>query len=92
LLLTDGSALAGAALLRPVLPFVPERTPRLSGKPILIASGRRDPYASVESVEALAATLRSGGAEVEVAWSDAGHGLEPSELARVAAWFEGQAH
>ena len=87
LLLTDGSVLAGAALLRPVQPFEPEELPRLSGKPILIAGGRRDPYAPVESVEALAATLQKAGALVEVAWSDAGHGLEAHELARVAAWF-----
>lgn len=87
LLLTDGSVLAGAALLRPVLPFEPEKLPLLSGKPILISAGRRDPYAPVESVEALAAALQRGGALVEVAWSDAGHGLEPHELARVAAWF-----
>ena len=87
LLLTDGSALAGAALLRPVLPFEPEEPPRLSGKPILISAGRRDPYAPVESVEALAATLQRAGALVEVAWSDAGHGLEAHELARVAGWL-----
>ena len=92
LLLTDGSVLAGAALLRPVLPFEPDRLPSLAAKPILIASGRRDPYAPIESVEALAAALRRAGALVEVAWSDAGHGLESHELARVAAWLEGQAH
>jgi predicted esterase len=88
LLLTDGSALAGAALLRPVLPFDPERLPSLADKPILIAAGRRDPFAPVQSVEALAAALRGAGAAVEVAWSDGGHGLELEELARVASWLE----
>jgi phospholipase/carboxylesterase len=88
LLLTDGAALGGAALLRPVLPFEPDRVPDLTGKPILIASGRRDPYAEVEQVERLIAHLERGGAQVEAGWSDAGHALERHELDRVAAWFQ----
>jgi predicted esterase len=87
LLLADGAALAGAALLRPVLPFEPESAPALDGKPILVAAGRHDPYAPHEQVERLVHHLEHGGARVEVAWSDAGHGLEPGELDRVAAWL-----
>jgi phospholipase/carboxylesterase len=87
LLLTDGSALGGAALLRPVLPFEPDQVPDLTGKPILVAAGRRDPYAQVEQVERLIDHLERGGAQVEAIWSDAGHGLERHELDRVVAWF-----
>ncbi len=86
LLLTDG-VLAGAALLRPTLPFEPRRLPDLAGRAIYIASGRRDPYAPPEAVEALAGHLRRAGAEVEVAWSDSAHGLEPQELDGARRWL-----
>jgi predicted esterase len=87
LLLTDGAALAGAVLLRPMLPFEPARVPDLAGRSVLIAAGRRDPYAPPASVEALAARLRAGGAAVELAWSEAGHGLEPREFDAARAWL-----
>jgi predicted esterase len=87
LLLRDGGPLAGAALLRPTLPFEPDEAPRLRGKPILVAAGRRDPYAPVERVDRLIELFELGGARVEAAWSDAGHGLEPPELERVAIWL-----
>jgi len=80
LLLTEGDLLAGAVLLRPMLPFEPEAVPDLSGRAIFVAAGRRDPYAPPASVDALAGYLTRAGAEVEVAWSDAAHGLEPGEL------------
>ncbi|HVT56971.1 MAG TPA: alpha/beta hydrolase [Thermoanaerobaculia bacterium] len=91
LLLTDGSALAGAVLLRAVLPFEPQQLPDLAGKRTLLAAGRRDPYAPVERVEALADQLRRAGAAVELAWSDGGHGLEPGELDQAAIWLRRQA-
>lgn len=87
LLLLDGGALAGAALLRPVLPLEPRALPDLAGKPVLIAAGRRDPYSPIERVEALADRLRQAGAAVELTWVDGGHGLEPGELDQVGAWL-----
>jgi phospholipase/carboxylesterase len=87
LLLRDGSALAGAVLLRPVLPFEPRQLPDLAGKGVLIAAGRRDPYAPIERVEALADALRRAGAAVELAWSGGGHGLERDELDQAARWL-----
>jgi predicted esterase len=87
LLLGDGSALAGAVLLRPVLPFEPRQLPDLAGKGVFIAAGRRDPYAPVASVEALAGVLERAGAAVDLAWSEGGHGLEPGELEQAARWL-----
>jgi predicted esterase len=87
LLLLDGAALAGAALLRPTLPLEPPRPPELAGKPVYLAAGRRDPYSPVEKVEALADRLRRGGAEVELAWTDGGHALEPDEFRPVHSWL-----
>jgi predicted esterase len=86
LLLLDGSLLAGAALLRAVLPLEPPRLPDLSGKPVLIAAGRRDPYAPIERVEALADRLTRAGAAVELRWTDGDHSLTPAEIDSVAEW------
>jgi predicted esterase len=88
LLLLDPALLAGAALLRAVLPLEPVRPPVLTGKPVLILSGRSDPYAAPERVEALADRLRTAGARVDLRWSSRGHELEPPEIDAAAAWFE----
>jgi predicted esterase len=87
LLLSDGSVLAGAALLRAMLPFEPAALPDLTGKPVLLAAGRRDPYASPASVETLAAHLGRAGARVDLAWSDAAHGLDPAEIESAGRWL-----
>jgi predicted esterase len=87
LLLLDPTLLAGAALLRALLPLEPSRPPDLSGKPVLIAAGRRDPYAPIDRVEALADRLRRAGAAVDLRWSDRGHELAPEEIASTAEWL-----
>jgi len=88
LLLLDPQLLAGGALLRAVLPLTPPRPPDLSGKPVLIAAGRRDAYAPIERVEALADLLTKAGASVDLRWRNAGHELEPHELADTEAWLQ----
>jgi phospholipase/carboxylesterase len=88
LLLLDPTLLAGAALLRAVLPLEPPRPPDLTGKRALIVAGRRDPYAAPERVEALAERLRSAGASVVLRWSDRGHELEPAEIEAAAEWLQ----
>ncbi len=87
LLLLHPDALAGAVLLRPVLPLKPDMAPGLAGKPVFIAAGRRDPLAPAEAVEALAEWLRRGEAQLTVRWQEAGHGLAPEELDAVRAWM-----
>lgn len=89
LLLLDPALLSGAALLRAVLPITPPRPPLLSGKSVFIAAGRRDPYSSIERVEALATRLREAGAAVDLRWSERGHELEPVEIDQTAAWLAG---
>jgi predicted esterase len=86
-LLLHPDALAGAALLRAVLPLEPERTPELAGKPVWIAAGREDPYSPGPRVEALAERLRAAGAEVELRWSAAGHGLDEKEWSAAREWL-----
>ena len=87
LLLTDGTALAGAMLFRAMLPFEPGTLPDLTGKPVFIAAGKSDPYASESQVEDLADRLRRAGSQVELSWSGVGHGIGPEEVASAADWF-----
>jgi len=88
LLLLDPALLAGAALLRALLPLEPPRPPDLARKEVLIAAGRRDPYAPIERVEALAERLRQAGARVDLRWTAGGHELAPAEIDAVAEWLE----
>ena len=87
LLLLDPTLLSGAALLRAVLPLTPPRPPDLSGRSVFIAAGRRDPYAPIERVEALATLLRGSGADVDLRWSDRGHELSQGEIDATAEWL-----
>jgi predicted esterase len=86
-LLLDGALLAGAALLRAILPLEPPGTPDLTGKPVLIAAGRNDPYAPHDRVEALAARLKRSGAAVDLRWTEADHSLVPSDFRALADWI-----
>jgi phospholipase/carboxylesterase len=82
--------LRGAALLRPMLPYEPERAPELSGIDVLVAAGERDPYSPREQVERLVEILRGGGADVTAhVEPGAGHGLTNDDLVRTARWTRG---
>ncbi|HWK29005.1 MAG TPA: alpha/beta hydrolase [Solirubrobacter sp.] len=84
LLLRHPDALAGAALLRPMLPY--EATPTLNGTPVLIAAGAFDPYPGADR---LAALLRAGGADVTEHVAQAGHELVDADLTAAARWLAG---
>jgi predicted esterase len=86
LLLRPGT-LAGALLLRAMVPFAPETPPDLAGVPVFIASGTSDPIVPREQPEELAAMLRAAGAAVQLHWEPAGHGLTQRDLAAAQAWF-----
>lgn len=87
LLLSSPSTLAGAVLLRPMVPFEPARLPDLSGKPILISAGRRDPIIPTALTMRLAGLLESSAARVTTVWQDIGHELSPHEIEQAAAWW-----
>ncbi|HEY6194311.1 MAG TPA: alpha/beta hydrolase [Candidatus Eisenbacteria bacterium] len=80
--------LAGAVLLRAMVPFVPEKLPDLSGRRVLVAAGKTDPVVAPRASEELAELLRGAGAEVTLHWSQGGHVLERSDLAAAAAWWQ----
>jgi predicted esterase len=87
LMLSRPELLAGGVLLRPMVPFEPDTTPALDGKPVLLSAGRQDPIVPQGLTERLAALLQSGGADVTLAWQDTGHQLLRGELEAAARWF-----
>lgn len=80
----------GAALLRAMVPFVPEQLPDLSGVPVLIASGEHDPIIPLENPERLAVLLTRAGAEVRQHVEASGHNLTPETVAATRRWLAGQ--
>jgi predicted esterase len=90
MMLLRPEVLAGAVLLRAMVPLVPEQPPDLRGKRIFLSAGRRDPIAGVEQPKQLAAMLSAAGADVTLNWTDAGHEIEAGELARVREWLAKQ--
>jgi predicted esterase len=87
LLLLRPGTLAGAALLRAMVPLVPEVLPDLHGAPVLIAEGNHDPIVSVEEAHSLAALLRSAGAKVTDHFENAGHGLTEDTVNAARRWL-----
>lgn len=88
LLLLRPGALAGAILLRPMVPIVPESLPDLKYASVLIVSGRYDPIIPADEPTHLAGILRDAGAEVSVSFENAGHGLTKETIEIARRWLE----
>jgi phospholipase/carboxylesterase len=88
LLLLRPKALAGAILMRPMVPIVPVTLPDLEGAPVLLVSGRYDPIVPADEAVELASMLRNAGADVSVSWENAGHGLTKETLETARQWLE----
>ena len=87
LLLTYPRLLAGAILLRAMVPFEPDKTPDLSRIPVYLAAGRSDQMVPPENTERLAQVLREAGADVTLDWQPGGHGIGPAEIRAARNWF-----
>jgi len=87
LLLLRPGVLAGAALLRAMVPFEPERRPDLTGTSVLLSSGAQDPLVPAANRERLATLLADAGASVDVHLEPAGHGLTKGDLEVVRRWL-----
>lgn len=87
LLLRHPDTLAGAILIRAMVPFVPEPTPDLSQKPILLLSGTADPIVLPENTQRLHDILQSSGANVQLHWERVGHGLTKGDVRVAQTWF-----
>jgi phospholipase/carboxylesterase len=87
-LLLRPETLAGAVLLRPMMPFRSARPARLDGTPVLLVSGLLDPVAPPRSVETLASALTEAGAAVEHQALPVGHALTRGDLEVAHRWLE----
>jgi phospholipase/carboxylesterase len=88
ILLTQPDVLAGAILLRAMLPFEPDQQPRLNGKPVLLLSGKSDPFMPEASRQRLAVLLAESGAKLTHHTLDAGHNLTQNDLYFATEWLE----
>jgi phospholipase/carboxylesterase len=88
LLLLRPAALAGAALLRPMLPFADPPKADLAGKPVLILSGSMDPIAPPSHAPRLLKLFEEAGAVVRSESLPAGHGLSQADVTIAKAWIE----
>jgi len=86
-LILHPGTLAGAVLVRPMVPFMPETLPDLSGRPILILAGTRDALVPREESERLAGLLERAGAGVTLRWAEATHSITGGEVAAARAWL-----
>jgi phospholipase/carboxylesterase len=87
LLLLHPEALAGAVLIRAMLPLEPERLPDLTGIPVLMLSGATDPIVSAQSRDRLAQVLAAAGADVSYEILGASHALTGQDFARAEPWI-----
>ncbi|RIX97955.1 alpha/beta hydrolase [Aureimonas flava] len=91
LLMLEPGLLAGAALIRPMVPLAAPPAFRLSGRPVLILSGAGDPIVPAENAACLAALLEGGGAGVRHEILPVGHGLSQMDLSLARDWLDAEA-
>ncbi|MBI3966509.1 MAG: alpha/beta hydrolase [Chloroflexi bacterium] len=87
-LLLRPELLAGAVLIRAMVPLVPDPLPRLDGVQIFLAAGTQDPIVRPEETERLAALLGAVGADVTLHWEQSGHTIMQSEVEVARTWLE----
>lgn len=87
MLLLEPDALAGAALFHAMKPFDADELPDLSGKPVFLSGGRRDPMIPAPETQGLQGMLDSAGAQVTMHWSPGGHELTQPEVDAAREWF-----
>jgi Predicted esterase len=88
MLLLRPAVLAGAILLRPLVPFVPEFPPDLSAKAVFMSAGHHDPIAAPEQTTQLEQILRSAGAQVTVHWLNGGHAISHEDIREGKLWLQ----
>jgi len=86
-LLLRPEAMAGAILLRPMMPLRAAPAASLQGKPVLLLSGVMDPIATIASTAGLAAALDGAGASVQHRELPAGHELSQADIATARRWL-----
>ena len=79
--------LAGAALLRAMVPLPDAPAAAVAGKPVLILSGASDPIVPAENAARLAGALRTAGALVDHRVLPVGHALSQADISVTKAWL-----
>jgi len=87
LLLLHPEVLAGAVLLRAMVPLRETPPVDLTGRPVLMLSGAADPIVPAENAERLASALRAAGAVVDHRILPGGHGLGQADLTLARDWL-----
>lgn len=87
LLRHDPGLLAGALLIRAMMPFDPRPFPDLSGLPVLILAGAEDALTPREQPGLLCAYLGEAGADATYDMLPAGHGLTGQDLVLAESWL-----
>lgn len=90
-LLLHPEVLAGAILLRPMVPLVPEKLPDLARKPVLIAAGRNDPIVRPGESQRLAELLSRADADVTLEWQPGGHSILQGDIDAAVRWMRERA-
>ena len=87
LLLLKPEALAGAILLRAMVPLSDPPKVALGGKPVLLLSGQADPIVPASNSAQLAALLSDAGAKVTHKVLPAGHQLSQADVTLARDWI-----
>ncbi|MET4255580.1 phospholipase/carboxylesterase [Bradyrhizobium sp. S3.12.5] len=87
LLLLKPDVLAGAILLRAMVPLSDPPKANLAGKPVLLLSGQSDPIVPATNSARLAAQLSEAGARVEHKVLPAGHQLSQADVTLARSWI-----
>jgi phospholipase/carboxylesterase len=87
MLMLRPEALAGAALLRAMVPLSDAPETDLAGKRVLMISGAMDPIIPADNSAQLAASLSASGAELQHQILPTGHNLSQTDLQLLVKWF-----
>lgn len=79
-----------AALLHPLIPFDPPAQPGLSGKPVLVTAGARDPICPWPLTEAFTGWLNAQGTALDLHRHDGGHEIRQEELTALATFLRAE--
>jgi phospholipase/carboxylesterase len=87
LVLLRPGVLQCAVLFRAMVPLVPDPMPSLPRTRVLVSNGRADPLVAEAETARLVQLLEQAGADVTLAWQDAGHNLVQNDLSRAREWL-----
>jgi phospholipase/carboxylesterase len=90
MLLLRPQLLAGAILLRAMVPLAAPPKADLAGKPVLILSGQFDPIVPSNNAASLAAMLANAGAHVQQRRLPVGHELSQADVDLAREWIHEQ--